>query len=98
MWFPPNSLTPTGEPDVAVDEADGSGQGTDVARLTDFREGMRVRVDTDEARVRRLADGHGGWNDGMIPYLGQEATVVTMDPSDETVRIRCALKIHTHTP
>lgn len=90
MWFPPNSLTPTGEPDMAVDDADAAGEagGGDVVRLTDFREGMRVRVEADEARVRRLADGHGGWNDGMIPYLGQEAVVVTIDPSDETIRVR----------
>jgi hypothetical protein len=37
--------------------------------------GSRVRLLADEARVRELQEGHGGWNSAMSACLGRLGTV-----------------------
>ena len=44
-----------------------------------FAEGDRATVIDDVALCRRLADGHGGWADGMEAYCGETGTVMVVD-------------------
>ena len=44
-----------------------------------FAEGDRATVIDDVALCRRLADGHGGWADGMEAYCGDTGTVMVVD-------------------
>eukprot|EP00499_Haloplacidia_sp_CaronLabIsolate_P000545 CAMPEP_0196797204 /NCGR_PEP_ID=MMETSP1104-20130614/38523_1 /TAXON_ID=33652 /ORGANISM="Cafeteria sp., Strain Caron Lab Isolate" /LENGTH=577 /DNA_ID=CAMNT_0042167609 /DNA_START=59 /DNA_END=1789 /DNA_ORIENTATION=- len=41
--------------------------------------GARVRVIPDAAEVKRLSEGHGGWNDRMAEYCGRIGTVADVD-------------------
>lgn len=48
-----------------------------------FSVGEQVRVDSNPARVKRLAEGHGQWHDSMKDYCGEAGMVHRITENDD---------------
>ena len=60
-----------------------------IVKLRTFEVGADVRILNDEAEVRQLQAGHGGWNDGMRAVLGRCGKISTIY-EDGDIRVAVA--------